>query len=129
MSIWCSKKSILDGAHSDPVPRTPHIAFDNDNAIKPGTPLERLSCMSLLRWMTPMEPVWVMIKYERPQNYCYDCGRIGHEARNCKYPAASKDEDDIEGRAGNGLGTPHVELRKRCWLFMTKGGMRGRWCK
>ncbi|KAI9087576.1 hypothetical protein K1719_030446 [Acacia pycnantha] len=58
------------------------------------------------------EPVWVTIKYERLQIYCYDCGRIGHEAKSCKFPVAGLDyEDAADNRVGPGLGTPHVKTK------------------
>ncbi|KAI9111863.1 hypothetical protein K1719_017553 [Acacia pycnantha] len=66
-----------------------------------------------------------MIKYERLQNYCYDCGRIRHEARNCKYPAASKEEDYTEGRAGNSLGTPHVKTKEDTLVVHDRGWDEG----
>ncbi|KAI9110712.1 hypothetical protein K1719_018150 [Acacia pycnantha] len=58
------------------------------------------------------EPVWVTIKYERLQIYCYDCGRIGHEAKSCKFPVAGLDDEDADdNRVGPGLGTPHVKTK------------------
>ena len=28
--------------------------------------------------------VWVWLNYKKLQNYCFQCGRIGHEAKGCK---------------------------------------------
>ncbi|KAI9073157.1 hypothetical protein K1719_044889 [Acacia pycnantha] len=55
------------------------------------------------------EPIWVTVKYEQLQNYYYDCGRIGHEARNCKALSDNCDADETEDRPGNALGTSHVK--------------------
>ncbi|KAI9095395.1 hypothetical protein K1719_026429 [Acacia pycnantha] len=55
------------------------------------------------------DKIWVTMKYERLQNYCYDCGRIGHDSRNRKFQPKSTDEEEIDGRCGNNLGTPHVK--------------------
>ncbi|KAI9114231.1 hypothetical protein K1719_014881 [Acacia pycnantha] len=47
-------------------------------------------------------------RYERLQNYCYDCGRTGHEARNCKFQSEDTEDATTDDRVGNGLGTHHV---------------------
>ncbi|KAI9078410.1 hypothetical protein K1719_039629 [Acacia pycnantha] len=31
------------------------------------------------------EKAWIPIRYEKLQNFCYKCGKIGHDNRNCKY--------------------------------------------
>ncbi|KAI9094478.1 hypothetical protein K1719_026703 [Acacia pycnantha] len=80
--------------------RPPHNTLDDDNAITLGNAVGR------------REPVWVTIKYERLQIYCYDCGRIGHEAKSCKFPVAGLDDEDAaDNRVGPGLGTSHVKTK------------------
>ncbi|KAK4285165.1 hypothetical protein QN277_001900 [Acacia crassicarpa] len=53
------------------------------------------------------DPVWVTVRYERLQNFCYRCGRIGHKSCGCKDVNASNgDVDDSD--FGNWLSTPMV---------------------
>lgn len=44
------------------------------------------------------DPVRIKIKYERLQNLCYECGRIGHDLRSCSYKC------DDGGPRGSGYG-------------------------
>ena len=50
------------------------------------------------------KPVWVWIKYEKLQEYCFQCGRIGHEARQCKEEKAMSLLNPGKPRYGPGLG-------------------------
>ncbi|KAI9089723.1 hypothetical protein K1719_029016 [Acacia pycnantha] len=55
------------------------------------------------------KPIWVSIRYERLLNYCYDCGCVGNEARNCKFLLDNAEVEETVVRYGNGLGIPHVK--------------------
>lgn len=58
----------------------------------------------ITRMWTPRldsDPVWIKDRYERLQNFCFCCGRLGHDWRSCFH----RDEDDNESpkRFGNWL--------------------------
>ncbi|KAI9117944.1 hypothetical protein K1719_011086 [Acacia pycnantha] len=55
------------------------------------------------------DSIWVPVRYERLQNYCYDCGRLGHDSRNRKFQSDLAENEDADHRFGNGLGTAHVK--------------------
>ncbi|KAI9117834.1 hypothetical protein K1719_011249 [Acacia pycnantha] len=52
---------------------------------------------------------WVTIRYERLQQYCFDCGRLGQEERNCRFQAMSSGAKTDQDRLGKGLGSAHVK--------------------
>ncbi|KAI9116350.1 hypothetical protein K1719_012517 [Acacia pycnantha] len=54
------------------------------------------------------DPAWITVKYERLQNFCYRCGCLDHEIRNCMI-AVAENEGESESRAfGNWISTPAV---------------------
>lgn len=55
------------------------------------------------------EPTKVTIKYERLQNFCYKCGRIGHDMKNCSLNKESYQSDEEDNTYGNWLRTAHVK--------------------
>ncbi|KAK4254135.1 hypothetical protein QN277_009558 [Acacia crassicarpa] len=115
----------------------PHVAFNNENAIIMGNVVGRvmmyespttqgrlsrtfIKARVLVNILNPLIPgfwvprphrdsIWVTVQYERLQNYYYDCGRIGHEARNCKSLPEHLEDEMTDDRVGKGLGTPHVK--------------------
>ncbi|KAI9110573.1 hypothetical protein K1719_018439 [Acacia pycnantha] len=115
----------------------PHAAFDGENVVKLGNEIgrtmlyesprvqERLShtfirARVLINILEPLtsgfwvprpqhDSIWVTVHYERLQNYCYDCGRIGHDTRTCKFQTEPTEDAAEDTRSGNGLGTPHVK--------------------
>ncbi|KAI9085702.1 hypothetical protein K1719_032308 [Acacia pycnantha] len=111
----------------------PYGAFDSENAIKMSNAIGRtvmyeaprlqdklsrtfIRTRTLVNIQEPLVTgfwvpcpqrglVWVTVRYERLQTYCYDCGRIGHQAKNCRFKHCSMNDDNDEDRWGNGLGS------------------------
>ncbi|KAI9079021.1 hypothetical protein K1719_039021 [Acacia pycnantha] len=44
--------------------------------------------------------VWIFVRYEKLQNFCYNCGKIGHDNQNCKVQRLMFVVDSEEHRFG-----------------------------
>ncbi|KAF7833100.1 TMV resistance protein N-like [Senna tora] len=58
--------------------------------------------------------IWIPMRYEKLHQFCFNCGRIGHEVKNCKEvrstPGRDRDSEDPNSqyRFGDWLGTAQV---------------------
>ncbi|KAK4268484.1 hypothetical protein QN277_025137 [Acacia crassicarpa] len=58
------------------------------------------------------ERVWVSVKYERLQHFCYLCGRVGHDGRSCKVLPEDRLEKEKRYDYGSWLSTSTVRTTK-----------------
>ncbi|KAI9123625.1 hypothetical protein K1719_004925 [Acacia pycnantha] len=58
-------------------------------------------------WMPKLDDrkVWISVRYEKLQSYCYNCGRIGHDNKICKSERAMSLAHPSEPRFGAWLTT------------------------
>ncbi|XP_028782868.1 uncharacterized protein LOC114738970 [Neltuma alba] len=66
-----------------------------------------------------MDPVWIKIKYERLQQFCFWCGRIGHDQKHCPYH--SDEEEDVSRRFGTWLSSPAARMITEQTICETMG--------
>ncbi|KAI9091655.1 hypothetical protein K1719_028098 [Acacia pycnantha] len=90
--------------------------------IKKGWGLDKGMEIHEIFWVprSHRDPFWVSVKYERLQHFCYDCGRIGHDSRSCKFQLEEADEEVTEQRFGSSLGTPHVKTIDEALMVLDK---------
>ncbi|KAH7840909.1 hypothetical protein Vadar_023167 [Vaccinium darrowii] len=46
---------------------------------------------------SPSENLWIKLKYKRLSDFCYQCGRLGHDKSSCKFPPACVEDDSGYG--------------------------------
>ncbi|KAI8003954.1 hypothetical protein LOK49_LG08G02622 [Camellia lanceoleosa] len=47
--------------------------------------LRRFKLQRQIKGLTEIKEIWVSFKYERLADFCYNCGRIGHDKDSCKF--------------------------------------------
>ena len=72
------------------------------------------------------DPARVKVKYERLQNFCYGCGRIGHEMRGCKNFKNASDKEDSNREFGSWLSTPAVRTIDKNLVICKEGWMEAK---
>lgn len=70
-----------------------------------------------LQWGQGNDDIWLTFKYEKLSNFCYDCGRLGHEHNSCKFVSTEERASSHYGpelrttTAGN-TGLPNAYYRR-----------------
>ncbi|KAI9127255.1 hypothetical protein K1719_001814 [Acacia pycnantha] len=70
------------------------------------------------------EPAWVVVKYERLQNFCYVCGRLGHDDRRCSEGLNRKLGEGAVKEYGSWLSVPAVKTFEGALVVCDK-----EWCE
>lgn len=59
------------------------------------------------------ERIWLSVKYEKLQNFCYKCGVIEHEYRDCRKVRILSNRDAGKPKYGNWFGVAPVKTLRQ----------------
>ena len=69
------------------------------------------------------EEVWVSFKYEKMPNFCYWCGMVSHDAKECNIWLSSKGSLSLEQQEyGSWLRADPFSVGKKSFLFVPGSG-------
>ncbi|KAI9071798.1 hypothetical protein K1719_046244 [Acacia pycnantha] len=73
--------------------------------------------------------VWISVRYEKLQNFCYNCGKIGHDRRDCIVERSMEDSNTVEKRYGAWLTTPVSRSWEETMVVVRCNGAEGEYIK
>ncbi|KAI9084479.1 hypothetical protein K1719_033467 [Acacia pycnantha] len=105
MEAWCLDNAIMIGSHVGEVMLAEDPLYNGKylrNFLRARVVLDLRKPLAYGFWLPKPDgsKVWISIRYEKLQNFCYACGKIGHDNRQCRSERLMSISNPTEPRFG-----------------------------